>query len=90
MDTIRLQINDEDAKQELKWKKEYPQAVLRPVVLNEELLKSYTGTYGSREILLLDDGLYMQRKDKSKFQLMPINDHTFYIKELNYRLQYSI
>jgi C-terminal processing protease CtpA/Prc len=88
MDTIRLQIDDEEVKQELKWKKEYLQVVVTPVVLNQELLQSYTGNYGSREILLLDDGLYMQRKDKSKYRLIPINDNTFYIKELNYRLQF--
>jgi hypothetical protein len=88
MDTIQIKIDDADVKQEVIWKREYLQAFIKPVTLSQEKLKSYTGTYGSREIILIDEALYMQRQDKSKYPLLPINDHTFYMKELNYRLQF--
>jgi hypothetical protein len=88
MDTNQIKIDDEDAKQEIKWEREYLQAFLNPVVVSQEILQSYTGMYGTKEIILNEEGLCMVRMDKSNYRLLPINDHTFYMKELDYRLQF--
>jgi hypothetical protein len=81
-------IDDEDAKAEINWKKAYLQAIVKPIKISTDTINRYTGTYGSRKIFTVGDDLYLQRSDKMVFRLLPINENTFHINELNYRLQF--
>lgn len=81
--------DDADARQEVKWRKDYLAAVLQPLKLSQELLQGYVGTYGSRQIILEGETLFLVRKDGSKFKMIPVDDHTFFINEVNYRIQFE-
>jgi len=60
------------------------EASLNPVTVDPSILKSYTGTYGPRKLIMDGDNLIYQRDDGPKMQLIPLNDRIFFFKEIDY------
>lgn len=75
---------DKETLYSLNWGYEGLMVKSNPVVLDEKLLKSYTGKYGPRNIMLEDGVLYYQREDRPKMKMIPMNEHTFMFNEIDY------
>ncbi len=59
------------------------QAVMDPVKIEENILKSYAGTYDKRIITFENGILYYTGRSKIKYQLIPIDESTFMLKDLS-------
>ena len=53
-----------------------------PVKLETELLRSYAGTYGPRKLTFDNGRLYYQREGRSPYELVPISEDRFLIREI--------
>ena len=52
--------------------------------VSEATLQSYVGNYGPRVITFENNELYYQRGEGTKYQLIPMSEHQFSIKEIPY------
>lgn len=82
----KLSENTKDEKQlgTYKWMIESLQAVMNAPVIDENVLKSYAGTYDDRSITYEGGKLYYQRKGRQKYAMTPMTDDTFMFKDLEY------
>ncbi|MHC4943457.1 MAG: S41 family peptidase [Planctomycetota bacterium] len=81
---------DEEKKQQLQWALKTLEASLNPLTLAEEELKAFTGDYGPRKIFMEDGVLVYQREDRPKYQLIPLGDDLFMLKDLEFfRIQFA-
>jgi C-terminal processing protease CtpA/Prc len=81
-----LAKNSEDPEDKLRyqWYITGIKAVLSPVKVDEETLKSYAGKYGSRTITFENGALYYQRETDPKIKMIPMADDLFRFEEINY------
>ena len=68
------------AKQYLPWVKEAIQAEEKPIVIPEDTLVKYAGVYGPRHVRIQDSRLYYQREGRKEYELVPLSQDTFYLK----------
>jgi hypothetical protein len=62
-----------------------------PAAPDQNLLQSYAGTYGPRVLTYEDGHLYYQREGREKYQLIPMSDDLFMMKEVPYfRLEVKV
>jgi C-terminal processing protease CtpA/Prc len=74
---------DEDIKQDLKWHLTEVKAQLSPVILTENEMGKYTGTYGRFAILLKEGQLYWRFPDGSDFKMTPITLDLFGAEDID-------
>jgi C-terminal processing protease CtpA/Prc len=60
------------------------EAQLQPVTVDPEVLKTYVGKYGPRNILFENGELYYQREGRPKFKMIPLSENLFKFNELDY------
>lgn len=88
---LEQETDNPDRKAQLKWVMEGLQVKLNPVSAPESQLQAYVGQYGPRKIWIDGGNLYYQREDRPKYKLIPMGDHKFMIKELDYfRVQFVL
>lgn len=59
-------------------------------VIDDNTLKSYTGTYGDRKIIYVSGKLFYQRGRRQKLEMTPMADDTFMFKDIEYfRLRFD-
>jgi C-terminal processing protease CtpA/Prc len=75
---------DEQQLNTYKWMIESLQAVLNAPVIDENVMKSYAGTYDDRSITYEGGRLFYQRKGRQKYAMTPMTDDTFMFKDLEY------
>jgi hypothetical protein len=75
---------DPDRKAQLQWAIDGKKTILNPVTVEMSQLQVYVGQYGPRKIWIEDEDLYYQREERPKYKLIPMGDHLFMIKELDY------
>ncbi|MFC1852384.1 S41 family peptidase [candidate division CSSED10-310 bacterium] len=76
----------------LEWVLSGNQVDLEPVVLDDAKLPEYVGVYGDVHVTLEYGRLFYQRKNKTKFELIPMNHDLFKYRDKrdsHYRLQFS-
>jgi CubicO group peptidase (beta-lactamase class C family) len=59
------------------WLRELHEVTEHPLVLEEELLRSYAGSYGPRTITFRDGQLFYQREGRQEYRLVPLSEHLF-------------
>jgi hypothetical protein len=65
------------------------ETALNPVTLDEETMRSYTGSYGPRTITLEGNSLFYQREGRPKLKLVPISDSDFLLDGIDhFRLRF--
>jgi CubicO group peptidase (beta-lactamase class C family) len=77
---LELDPKNPFAKQCLPWVKEAIQAEEKPVVIPEETLVKYAGVYGPRHVRIQDSRLYYQREGRKEYELVPLSQDTFTLK----------
>jgi hypothetical protein len=74
---------DEDIKQDLKWHLTEAEAQLNPVILTDNEMAEYTGTYGRFVILIKEGQLYWRFPDGSDFKMTPITPDFFAAEDID-------
>ena len=67
-----------------KWSIDGLKAKLEPVLVDENVLKTYIGSFGQRKITFEDGILYYQREGKPKYKLIPITENYFILDGIDY------
>lgn len=75
---------DDDIKMSLDWALQSLKAESKPVHLDAEILKSYVGSYGARQITFEEDKLYYQRKGNAKHEMKPLSEDLFMFESIPY------
>jgi C-terminal processing protease CtpA/Prc len=79
-----------EKKEDLKVKARYTWMIenikfeMNPFTADGNVLQSYAGNYEDRAITFEDGKLYYQRKGRPKYQMTPVSENTFMLKELEY------
>jgi hypothetical protein len=84
LEKIVQKKKDPAEKKEIQWMIEGLKSILNPVSIDESTLKTFAGKYEVREVTLENGKLFYQRKDRPKFELIPMGEDLFRIKELEY------
>lgn len=88
LDNIAKKSNDGNNK--LKWLSESLTATLNDVNIDNALMKEYSGNYGERKIYFENGKLYYQRSNRQKFEMTPMSEDTFMLKEIDFfRVKFS-
>lgn len=66
------------------WQHDIYEAAVNPLTIDEETLRSYTGTYGPRTITLEDGSLFYQREGRPKMRMIPLTDDYFMLEGIDY------
>lgn len=89
LDAIKNKSIDVNASQTYDWLIESLTATMDDDIINPNILTEYSGKYGERVILFENGKLYYQRNGRQKFELTPMNDDTFMIKDIDFfRIQF--
>ena len=84
LDSLLKTEENEDIITGIAWARDGLKAKLKPMSIDEKILKKYVGTYGPRNILFEDGELFYQREDRPKMKMIPVNESTFGFDELTY------
>ena len=79
-----LKQKEGDSRYPLEWALEGYRSEKNQTNIDEEILKSYVGKYGPREILIKEGKLYYQREGNNRYRLIPMANDKFMIKEIPY------
>jgi hypothetical protein len=71
-------------KSRFSWLAENVKLMSENVTVDENVLKSYAGTYEDRVVTYENGKLYYQRKGRPKFAMIPFADDSFYFAEIDY------
>ena len=63
------------------WYRDIYETALDPVILDQETLRSYVGTYGPRTITLENGSLFYQREERPKMKMVPIAENDFMFED---------
>jgi C-terminal processing protease CtpA/Prc len=84
LEKILKKTNDPQRKQKIQWQIEGLKAILNPVTMDENTLKTYAGTYEDRTVTFENGKLYYQRTDRPKYEMIPMAEDMFSLKDLPY------
>lgn len=84
LETISQNKSDEREVNASKWLIESLTATLNDIDIDNTLLKNYSGKYGDRKVYYESGKLFYQRNGRQKFELTPMSEDTFMIKDLGY------
>ncbi|MDH4211485.1 MAG: S41 family peptidase [candidate division WOR-3 bacterium] len=75
---------EKKAKDKYEWALDGVLAIYEPVSLPGEVLKSYAGNYGNRDIYFEDGMLYYQYKKRTKRLMLPVREDYFVIENYDF------
>lgn len=84
LEKLKSKTKDEKQIGSYNWMIESLNGVLNAPTIDENLLKSYAGTYDDRTITYEGGKLYYQRKGRQKYAMIPMTEDTFMFKDLEY------
>ncbi len=91
LETLIEKSENEELKNQYQWSIELIEVKNTNIILDKDKLKSYVGTYGPRVITLEGNKLFYQRVDRTKYQLLPMGENKFFIKDLNsFRVKFEM
>jgi len=74
--------SDEDIERDLKWHLTEAEAQMNPVILTENKMAKYTGTYGRFAILVKEGQLYWRFPNGSDFRMIPLTPDLFAAEDI--------
>jgi retinol-binding protein 3 len=83
LESLSTKSKDPQQKQYFQWHLSALEILLKPVIVDESVLKSYIGTFGPREISFENNTLYYQRGEGTKYELVPMNKNEFILKGMS-------
>ena len=84
LEKILKKTDDPQRKQKIRWQIEGLKAILNPVTMDENTLKTYAGTYEDRTVIFENGKLYYQRAGRPKYEMIPMAEDMFSLKDLSY------
>ncbi len=84
LENIRNRSDDEKEKRNLSWIIESLNASMNDIDISSVQLKDYAGKYGDRKVFYENGVLYYQRSGRQKFELTPMSEDTFMLKEIEF------
>ncbi|MFH2048285.1 MAG: S41 family peptidase [bacterium] len=81
---IKDKTTDERVIDNLNWAISTFEAKFNPITVDTEILKSYSGSYGPRQIRFEDGGLIYQREGRPEFKMIPMSEDTFWFEDIDY------
>ncbi|MBN1224561.1 MAG: serine hydrolase [Candidatus Aminicenantes bacterium] len=78
---MELDADNPYANVAMPWVKELIEAEKKSVTVPAEMLEKYAGDYGPRHIRLREGRLYYQRDEGKEYELIPLSEYTFSLKE---------
>ncbi len=84
LEKLKSKTKDEQQISSYNWMIESLNGVLNAPAIDENVLKSYAGTYDDRTITYEGGKLYYQRKGRQKYAMIPMTEDTFMFKDLEY------
>jgi C-terminal processing protease CtpA/Prc len=84
LEKILNKTTDPQRKEKIQWQLDGLKAILNPVTLDENTLKTYAGTYEDRTVTYENGKLYYQREGRPKYEVIPMGENMFALKDLTY------
>ena len=84
LEKMLKKTTDPQRKQKIAWQLDGIKAALNPFTMDENTLKTYTGTYEDRTVTFENGKLYYQRAGRPKYEMIPMADNMFRIAEVPY------
>lgn len=84
LENIRNRSDDEKEKRNLSWMIESLNASMNDIYISSVQLKDYAGKYGDRKVFYENGVLFYQRSGRQKFELTPMSEDTFMLKEIEF------
>ena len=75
---------EKEAKARYKWALDGVLAIYEPVLLPEDVLQSYSGNYGNRDVYFEDGVLYYQYKKRTKRMMSPVREDYFVVEHYDF------
>jgi C-terminal processing protease CtpA/Prc len=90
LEKIAKRKKESSAKKEIEWLIETLKSSLNPVRVEENALQRYAGSYSDRLVTFENGKLYYQRKDRQKYELIPMSEDLFRLKDLEvFRIKFE-
>lgn len=83
LEEIKSKENNAGVKNSYHWLIASLNATLNDINIDTDVLKSYAGSYGDRKVHYENGKLYYQRGVRQKFELTPMSEDTFMLKDLD-------
>jgi hypothetical protein len=84
LEKIAKKTNDPQKISQINWQIEGLKAVTNPYQTDENTLKTFAATYEDRNVTFENGKLYYQRADRPKYEMIPMAENMFRIKDLPY------
>lgn len=84
LEKIAKKTSDPQKISQINWQIEGLKAVTNPYQIDENTLKTFAGTYEDRNVTFENGKLYYQRADRPKYEMIPMAESMFRIKDLPY------
>ena len=84
LEKILKKTKDVQKKHKVQWQLDGLKAALNPVILDENTLKTFAGTYENRTVTFENGKLYYQRAGRPKYEMLPMAENMFRIAEVPY------
>jgi hypothetical protein len=84
LEKLAANEKDERIKSAYHWALDGLNAELNPAAINEEILRSYAGSYGPRKLTWENNALYYQRDNGAKMKMIPMGKEYFSFLEVPY------
>ena len=81
---LKDESTDEDIKKKYQWVIDGLNATNDPVIVKENILQSYAGKYGNRDIYYENNNLFYQYKGRTKRKMLAISNEYFLIEGYNF------
>lgn len=84
LETLKTKTTDNQRLSTYNWMIGSYTALLYTPDIEENIMKSYSGTYNDRTITFENGKLYYQRNGRQKYEMIPMSDDTFMLKDLEH------
>ena len=84
LEKLAEEEKNEAVKMSFDWALQSLKAESDPITVPADLLKTYAGSYGVRQITFENDKLFYQRKGRAKHEMKPLADDLFMFEEIPY------
>lgn len=84
LEEVSKDYKDEREISSSKWLIESLTSSMNDIEIDNSILKNYSGNYGDRKVYYENGKLFYQRNGRQKFELTPISEDTFMIKDVGY------
>jgi len=84
LEKLAAKEKDERIRTKYQWALDGLKARMNPVTIAEDILKSYAGSYGPRQITFENGNLFYQRESGTRMKMIPMSENYFRFEEIEY------